>query len=191
MLPNGIDTDKIKYSEEDSGYAVYFGRISTEKGIETLLQAHKRLDNHLSLKIIGTGPLLNELKEKYRGVEFIGYKTGRKLAEIIEKAAFVVVPSEWYENCSMSVLESMAFGKPVIGSRVGGIPEQIEDEKTGFLFKMGDIEELARKMGILSKNRELRKTMGSRARKKLEKDYSLQRHCNKLVRIYENLLSEA
>jgi glycosyltransferase involved in cell wall biosynthesis len=68
-----------------------------------------------------------ELRKRYLGAEFTGYKTGEELKELIRRASFVVVPSEWYENCSMSVLEAMAYAKPVIGSRIGGIPEQIED----------------------------------------------------------------
>ena len=65
------------------------------------------------------------LKREFKDAEFLGYKSGGELNELIRNAAFVVVPSECYENCSMVVLEAMAFGKPVIGSRIGGIPEQI------------------------------------------------------------------
>ena len=89
----------------------------------------------------------------------------------------------------MSVLESMAYGKSVVGSRIGGIPEQIENNITGLLFEMGNAEELAEKMGFLSKEEELRKKMGREARKKLEREYSLQTHCDKLIRIYNKLLS--
>ena len=188
VLHNGIDINEYKPSEEDAGYAIYFGRISREKGVEILLQAHKLLSLKFPLKIVGTGPIMEELKGKYPEVEFTGYKTGEKLKESISRASFVVVPSECYENCSMSVLESMAFGKPVIGSRIGGIPEQIEDGKTGFLFEMGNVGELARKMTLLAEDKKLRKEMGKTARKKLGKEYSLQAHCSKLMGIYEELL---
>jgi len=190
VLHNGIAINEYKPSEADGGYAVYFGRISREKGVETLLQAHRLLSNKFHLKIIGTGPLMEELAQRYSGVEFTGYKAGEELKELIKRASFVVVPSEWYENCSMAVLESMAFGKPVIGSRIGGIPEQIEDGKTGFLYEMGNAEELAEKMVVLASNKELRKKMGRAARKKVERKYSLDAHCTKLMEIYEELLSK-
>jgi len=188
MLHNGIDIDRYDYSGEDDGYAVYFGRLSKEKGIETLLRAHHYISSKIPLKIIGTGPLMKELEERYTGVEFTGYKSGNALSELVRRASFVVVPSEWYENCSMSVLEAMAYGKPIIGSRIGGIPEQIEDGKTGFLFEMGNVEELAEKMIILTEDEGLRKKMGKAAREKLEKEYSLDSHCNMLMEIYESLL---
>lgn len=189
VLHNGIAINEYKPSEADGGYAVYFGRISREKGVETLLQAYRLLSNKFHLKIVGTGPLMGKLREKYLEVEFTGYKQDEELKEIINRASFVVVPSECYENCSMSVLESMAFGKPIIGSRIGGIPEQIEDGKNGFLFEMGNVRELAEKMMVLASDKELRKKMGKAAREKVERKYSLETHCNMLMELYEELLS--
>jgi glycosyltransferase involved in cell wall biosynthesis len=120
--------------------------------------------------------------------DFLGYRTGQELESLIANAAFVVVPSNSFENCSMVVLESMALGKPVIGSRVGGIPEQIEDGKTGFLFEMGNVGELAEKMKLLMANKDLRVKMGHAARFKLEREFSLDAHCEKLLDIYNKLL---
>jgi glycosyltransferase involved in cell wall biosynthesis len=88
----------------------------------------------------------------------------------------------------MVVLEAMALGKPVIGSRIGGIPEQIDDGKTGFLFEMGNVEELSSKMLLISENSDLRRRMGAAARKKLEQEFSLDAHCSKLLKIYEEVL---
>ncbi len=187
VLHNGIDTNKFSHSEEDAGYAVYFGRISREKGVQTLLKAHQSSKTKLPLKIVGTGPLLHEMQEKYPQAEYTGYKIGDELYKLISESSFVVVPSEWYENCSMVVLEAMAMGKPVIGSKTGGIPEQVEDGKTGFLFEMGNVEELVAKMSLLAGNAQLRRKMGKAARKKLELDYSLNAHCRKLFSIYEDL----
>lgn len=189
ILHNGIDTDKYQAKFSDQGYVLYFGRLSKEKGITTLLQAHKHLAAELPLKIVGTGPLEGELRKDYPAVEFLGYQSGQSLQDLIANAAFVVVPSEWYENCSMVVLESMAFGKPVIGSRIGGIPEQIEDGKTGFLFEIGNVPKLTWEMNVLMKNSMLRVEMGRGAREKLEKEYSLVEHNQQLLRIYSNLLA--
>lgn len=197
VLHNGIDTKKYNPSYLDNNYAIYFGRISREKGIEVLLKAYKLISAeqnknakvNIGLKILGTGPLLEKLKNEYFQVEFLEYKTGNELKKLISESSFVVVPSQCNENCSMSVLESMAYGKPVIASRIGGLPEQVEDNKTGFLFQMGNIEELKKKMTLLSKNKKLRTEMGKEARKKLEKEYSFEAHCAKLMKIYEDLLS--
>ena len=197
VLHNGIDTKKYNPSYLDNNYAIYFGRISREKGIEVLLTAYtlmsveqnKNSRLNMGLKIVGTGPLLEQLKNEYPQVEFLGYQTGNELKKLISESSFVVVPSQWNENCSMSVLESMAYGKPVIGSRIGGLPEQVEDNKTGFLFQMGNVEELKEKMILLAKNKELRREMGKAARKKLEKEYSFEAHGTKLMKIYEDLLA--
>lgn len=189
VLHNGINVDEYRPNYDDQGYAIYFGRLSKEKGIETLLQANRLSGKKLPLKIIGTGPLSDELEKEYPEVEFLGYRSGKELKDLVANAAFAVVPSEWYENCSMVVLESMALGKPIIGSRIGGIPEQIEDGKTGLLFEMGNVEELAEKMDLLAHDKGLRVSMGREARLKLEKEYSLAEHCRKLITIYEELLN--
>ncbi len=188
VLYNGIDTRKFLATDEDGEYALYFGRISREKGVGTFLSAHLRLNGIMSAKVVGTGPLASVLEKKYKQASFLGFKQGQELRKLIKKASFIVVPSEWYENCSMTVLEAMAMGKPVIGSRIGGIPEQIEDGITGFLFEMGNIEELTQKMTILGSDAGLRKQMGHAARIKIERDYSLTKHNQRLLQIYSNLL---
>jgi glycosyltransferase involved in cell wall biosynthesis len=188
VLPNGIDVDTYQPSSADQGYGLYFGRLSREKGVKTLLRAHQSLKINLPLKMVGTGPLEEELRGEYPEVVFLGYQSGQALHNLIANSAFVVVPSEWYENCSMVVLEAMAFGKPIIGSRIGGIPEQIEDGKTGFLFEMGNVAELAEKMEFLAGDAELRDQMGRAARRKLEQEYSLAEHNRQLLSIYSELI---
>lgn len=188
LLHNGIDTDAWQPYQNDEGYGLYLGRLSKEKGIKTLLTAYAGLEPTFPLKIAGTGPLEKELQARYRCVEFLGYQSGQALKDLIGRAAFVVVPSEWYENCSMAVLEAMALGKPIIASRIGGLPEQITDGETGLLFEMGNPSDLAQKMEILADNPTLRASMGQAARIKLEKEYSLKDHCASLVQLYEDLL---
>lgn len=189
VLRNGVDIDAYHPEYNDDEYALYFGRLSKEKGIKTLLKATRLLKNNLPLKIVGTGPLEIELRKQYPDAEFLGYKTGDELKRLISRAAFVIVPSEWYENCSMVVLEAMAFGKPVIGSKIGGIPEQVEDGETGFLFDMENTHELADKMILLWSDKILRRRLGKNARKKLENEYALNDHCQNLKSIYKDLLS--
>ena len=188
ILPNGIDTAAIKFSEADLGYGLYFGRLSLEKGVETLLKAHRSLPGSPCLKIVGTGPLEAELKSRYPQADFLGYKQGRELEDLVAGAGFVIAPSECNENCSMMILEAMAHAKPVIGSRVGGIPEQVLDGQTGMLFEMGNADDLARCMEELYGDEDLRRRLGLAARQRLEERYSLKRHCEGLMEIYQELM---
>ncbi len=188
VLHNGISTGDYHPNYGSQGYAIFLGRLSREKGVATLLQANRMSKTKLSLKVVGTGPLSEKLIEEYPEVEFMGFRCGQELKDLVSNSAFVVVPSECYENCSMVVLEAMALGKPVIGSRIGGIPEQIEDGINGYLFEMGNVGELAEKMDILNHDDEMRERLGRAARKKLEQDYSLSEHNRQLLNIYSDLL---
>jgi glycosyltransferase involved in cell wall biosynthesis len=124
-------------------YCLYIGRISEEKGIPTLVEAVR--DSGIQIKIAGTGPLLESLRRQSPpNVEFTGYKSGDELYDYIRRARFVVVPSEWYENNPMSIIESMTLGTPVIGSRAGGISELVEDGVSGYLFEAGSSRGLRR-----------------------------------------------
>lgn len=124
-------------------YYLFYGRLSFEKGIFTLLDVFEKLPN-LRIKVVGTGPLEQQLKSKYskKNIEFFGYKTGKELYDLVRNARFVCVPSEWYENNPMTIIESYSYGIPVIGARIGGITEIIDDKNTGFLFPAGNKEEL-------------------------------------------------
>ena len=129
-----------------------------------------------------------ELRRQNPRVKFLGHLTGSELKKTISNAAYVVVPSEWYENCSMVVLEAMALGKPVIGSRIGGIPEQVINGENGLLFEPGNFQQLAEKMLFLSSNSELRDSFGRAARNRVEQQYSLDKHCTGLMKIYVDVL---
>lgn len=129
-------------------YFLFFGRLSYEKGVKTLLLAFKDLPE-CSLKIAGTGPLENELKDfthinNINNVEFLGYKSGKDLTDLVENAHFIIIPSEWYENNPMTIIEGYAAGVPVIGANIGGIPEIIDDGGTGYLFTSADVADLIR-----------------------------------------------
>lgn len=188
VLKNGVAPELYSSATNDDGYALYFGRLSKEKGVETLLQAHELTQERFPLKIVGAGPLEAKLRKRFKRASFLGYRTGAELMQFVANAAFVVAPSEWYENCSLSILEAMASGKPVIGSKIGGIPEQIDDGVSGLLFEKGNVEELAGKMTFLAENSEIRKQMGRRARQKLEQEYRLETHHANLLNIYKRTL---
>lgn len=127
-------------------YALYFGRYSEEKGIGTLLQVCKELPE-VQFVFAGTGPLEKQL-EKLPNVKNVGFQSGEALEELIREARFSIYPSEWYENCPFSVMESQMYGTPVIGANIGGIPELIQVGRTGELFEAGNKEEL--KKAVLS-----------------------------------------
>ncbi len=135
-------------------YALYFGRLSNEKGILTLFKAIQNTDN-VKLKVLGKGPQEEELKNYIKEnnleekIEMLGFKTGKELETIVEHSRCVVVPSEWYENGPYSVMEAMAKGRPIIASDLGGLKELVEEGTTGYVFKAGDIEELSQKINKL------------------------------------------
>ena len=123
-------------------YILFFGRISVEKGICTLLNAMELIPE-IKLKVAGVGPLLDRLKlAAPSNVEFLGFKKGEELQSLIQNASYVIVPSECYENNPMSIIEAYMNGTPVIGSRLGGIPELIVENKTGYTFQSKSTENL-------------------------------------------------
>jgi glycosyltransferase involved in cell wall biosynthesis len=129
-------------------YYLFFGRLSSEKGIKTLLSVFsKRKDQKLI--IAGTGPLksyIEDLLKDNPNIKYVGFKTGEDLESLIKNASFIILPSEWYENNPLSLIEAYTFGKPVIGANIGGIPELIKDGINGFVFESGNMESLESKI---------------------------------------------
>ncbi len=121
----------------------YIGRMSAEKGLESLLEAATRLPYKLVLA--GDGPLYEAFSSKYGcdRIEFVGRKNSGEIVDLLRGASFSVIPSVWYENNPLGVIESLCAGTPVVGAEIGGIPELIEPGKTGFVFESGNAEALA------------------------------------------------
>lgn len=138
-------------------YVLYFGRFSKEKGIGTLLKVCRELPE-VSFIFAGTGPLENEING-IRNIENAGFQTGEALETLIREARFSIYPSEWYENCPFSVMESQMYGTPVLGAEIGGIPELFEVGKTGELFESGNAAELKEKILKLWSDKELTEKM--------------------------------
>jgi len=143
---NFADDEKFKPVVDKKNYAVCLGRLSKEKGVETLIQATTSLPD-FQLKIIGDGPLKNELKEKYpaTNIEFKGYLPWEKIQTLLGHARFMIIPSEWYENNPLSVIEAFSLGTPVLGANIGGIPELI-NPGNGRLFQPGNADDLKDKI---------------------------------------------
>ena len=125
---------------EKKDYVLYFGRYSQEKGIETLIRAARELPQ-VQFVFAGSGPLEDQLAG-IPNVKNVGFQSGEALQKLIREARFTVYPSEWYENCPFSVMESLSLGTPVLGADIGGIPELIRAGQTGELFESGNVNEL-------------------------------------------------
>lgn len=179
---NFIDELTLSGAEKEN-YVLYFGRYSEEKGIRTLIKAAKAL-SHIQFVFAGSGELETEIND-VPNIRNVGFKTGGELREIIEKAAFSVLPAEWSENCPFSVMESQTLKTPVIGARIGGIPELIDDGKTGLLFESKNARELTEKIEYLHKNRELCARMSENCRKTGYDTVS--EYADKMVRLYKDL----
>ena len=133
-------------------YVLYFGRYSQEKGIATLVQVAKELPQ-VQFVFAGSGPLEGML-DGIANVSNVGFQTGEALHKLIREARFTVYPSEWYENCPFSVMESQMLGTPVLGADIGGIPEVIRDGRTGGLFRSAEKESLKMHIEALWTDRE-------------------------------------
>lgn len=143
--------DKVEWKNiNKKNYVLYFGRFSKEKGINTLIEVCKSLPD-IQFVFAGTGPLevvINDIPN----IKNVGFQTGASLEILIREAKFSIYPSEWYENCPFSVMESQMYGTPVLGADIGGIPELIQVGKTGELFASGDKADLERKVQELWNN---------------------------------------
>ena len=180
-LHNFIDKVEWKNTEKKD-YVLYFGRFSEEKGIGTLIDVCKKLPN-IQFVFAGTGPLEDEIKN-IRNIKNVGFKKGESLEKLIREARFSIYPSEWYENCPFSVMESQMYGTPVLGARIGGIPELISEGKTGELFTSGDGKDLMSKIQKLWNNKELCEEYSANC-----KDISfdtIDEYYKKIVKIYMN-----
>lgn len=146
--------DKVEREKtEKQDYVLYFGRFSREKGIDTLLKVCKALPD-IPFVFAGTGPLEGEIAG-VPNIKNVGFQRGQALENLIRQARFSVYPSQWYENCPFSVMESQLYGTPVLGADIGGIPELIEVGKTGELFESGNAAQLEEKIRTLWEDREL------------------------------------
>jgi glycosyltransferase involved in cell wall biosynthesis len=156
VLNNFIDPEKFRYIEkcETGDYLLYFGRLSWEKGVYTLISAMKELKDE-KLKIVGSGPEYQNLKKSIESeglddrVELCGPKYGEELKKILNCSKAVILPSIWPENYPYTLLEALSCGKPIIASNTGGIPEIVEDGVSGFLFEPGNSADLAVKINQL------------------------------------------
>ena len=194
-IHNFIDVDAFDVKTEDKGYALYFGRLSREKGIINLINAFSKLEKG-TLYIAGDGPERAEVEEVIKEnklekrVKLLGFLNKDEMKETVRKCKFVVVPSIWYENCPYSVIETLCTGKPVIGANIGGIPELVKNNKNGFIYKYDDVDALAEKMKTLFEDDKLVKKFSKQAKEIAKEQYSKENYYKKIMKIYDKVLKE-
>ncbi len=180
-----LDFKRDYNSQESEPYVLFFGRLTPDKGIMTLLRAMEGTD--IKLKIAGTGELEDALRAEAEKIgvdaEFHGFLQGEPLLTLLEKSRIVVVPSEWQENLPFSIIEAFAAGKSVIGSNIGGIPDMVPPH-FGFLFEPGNVAELRSMITEnFTKTDELKKK-GEAARTFVENNMSREIFYERIMKIY-------
>ena len=189
-VPNYIDAEDFRVRDKPGEHFAFVGRLAPEKGIETLIHASRQAGT--KLKIVGTGPIEDQLRSlaiRLGGdVEFTGVLSGLELRMAIAAARALVLPSEWFENAPVSILEAYATGVPVIGADIGGIPEMIDQGDTGYVFDSGSVSDLAATLTDFSNLPDTEVlAMGTRARELVENRFSQSAYMRRVKRVYADL----
>jgi glycosyltransferase involved in cell wall biosynthesis len=189
-VPNFVNIRQYQPDYSPGRAFLYFGRVSNEKGLPSLIRAAAAA--RCPLKIAGTGPELDGLRklaaELEADVTFLGYLTGAPLHAAIRDARAVVLPSEWYENAPVSLLEAYALGKPVIGARIGGIPELIRENETGVGFPSGDERSLSAVLADMAARPDAQLAqMGRCGRKWVEEEFTAEMYRSRLLSAYHDV----
>lgn len=194
VKPNFVHPDPGVRSARTSGdYALFIGRLSAEKGVATLLAAWERMPREIPLTIVGDGPLRHSLaswaqQKGLSNISFLGRLTRSGALDVLKRARFLVFPSEWYEGFAMTLVEAFACGVSVVVSRMGVMPEIVEEQRTGIFFRPGDAEDLAAKsLWAWTHSAEMER-MGATARQEYEAKYSGIENYRMLMRIYKNAI---
>lgn len=192
VVYNFVQTRNIKFNTVNAGYYLYFGRLEKLKGLVTLLETAKMLPA-IKFLIAGDGPFKSQINvyiqnHNLDNVEFVGFKQGQDLWDLVKLSKAVLVPSEWYENCSMTVLEAKAYCKPVIASSIGGITEQIIDGENGFLHEPANVNSFVAAIDKLEAlSIQDYEAMCLRSREDLDLRYSADVHYRKLMEVYRKV----
>lgn len=176
VLHNFIENIKSEKDIPKQDYVLYFGRYSEEKGISTILDA-----KNIKFICAGRGDLEEEIN-KAPHIKNVGFKSGDELEALIKGALCSVCPSTCYENCPFSVMESIMYGTPVVGANIGGIPELIDNGKTGLLFEASNAQDFEEKINKLISDKQLAEEMSQNCKNKSFD--TVETHCEKLLKIY-------
>ncbi len=183
VIPHMVSSNGTEPALGD--YVAYVGRVSPEKGIETLVAAAARWPR-IPFKIAGSLDRLPNLPGQVpANVEFVGYLNGTSLDAFYRNSRIVVLPSTCPETFGLPLVEAMSHGKPVVASRTGGLPAVVEDGATGLLATPGDASDLAEKIGSLWEQPDLCRAMGQAGRVKAQQEHSPERYYERLMAAYE------
>ncbi|MBD3244587.1 MAG: glycosyltransferase [Candidatus Moranbacteria bacterium] len=199
VMPNYIDFKKqfdyktTKTKKNNDKYALYFGRLAKEKGVDTLIKAFALIkDKTFKLKIVGSGPEETNLKNLTKSlklnnkIQFLGFQQKKQLTPLIKNASFSIYPSLWYENSPLTIYESLYFNTPVIASNIGGITELIEENVNGYLFEKGQAKDLAQKIDSLTP--ESLSRLSQNSQKSIIKKLDFSNYYRNLIKTYQSLL---
>lgn len=188
VLPNMVRVADYGAVLRRGEYVGYSGGFMLNKGIDTLVSAARRTS--LPVRLAGDySRMPGVVKEAPPNVEFAGWLNPQQLLRFYRNARFLVVPSESYEVCPLVALEAMSNSLPVIASKVGGLPEIVDDGVTGLLFEPGNAEVLAQKMKLLWENPELCRRMGEAGREKARREYSEDVYYERLITVYRRAIA--
>jgi glycosyltransferase involved in cell wall biosynthesis len=190
VKPNFVAPDPGR-GQGGGGYALFVGRLAPEKGTGTMLAAWDRLGTRIPLKIVGDGPLKDQVVEaaaRRSNVEWLGHRPVADVHALMRKADMLVFPSQWYETFGRVAAEAFAAGTPVIAANIGAVAELVEHGRTGFKFRPGDPEDLVTQVEwALSHSAELRR-MREEVRAEFEAKYTAERNYRALMEIYQAAL---
>ncbi|MCX6779060.1 MAG: glycosyltransferase family 4 protein [Candidatus Magasanikbacteria bacterium] len=185
VLPNFINLPSSPTPPPLGNYLLYTGRLVEEKGLITLLNAAKLMPE------VEHNALFNKITlEQINNVKLLGYKTGDGWQRELDNARAYVLPSIWYENYPISLLEASVRGKITFASRVGGLPEMIKDGTDGVLFEMSNAEELANKVKSLWNDETKLKQMGEMAKKRVQEQNNPEKYYQKIMEIYNKVIKK-
>src|SRR5215472_12023237 len=191
VKPNFLPTDPGEGNDRRE-YALFIGRLVPEKGVRSLLDAWARLSCPMPLRVVGDGPLCAEVQraaDRSNGkIEWLRQLPNESVLKLIKQARFLVFPSEWYEGFPVTLVESMACGTPVVGARIGSIPEIITNGVTGIHFSPGNVEDLASKVQWASSHPDKLLEMGAAARREFLAKYTAKRNYGAITEIYQSIL---
>lgn len=201
LLPNFAPSEhKLSAKLPKDNTFLFIGKLVEQKGVDVLIKALARVRSVIPgvrLKIVGDGPEEQTLKKLAADLQvsdlitFTGKLSNARVMEEIDDALCVVIPSKYVENCSIVGIEAMSKGKVIIASRIGGLPDLVDDNETGFLVRPNDPDDLSNQIIYVMQNRSTLSEMGTRARAKYERCFSKSAYYRTLLSVYDRIIHEA
>lgn len=188
VKPNFTQDIGIGHAERDD-FFLYVGRLTPEKGIETLLKAHEL--KTFPLKVVGDGPLRERVEAyaaAHAGIDYLGFQNREQVLELLKSARGLIFSSEWMETFGMTIIEAFSTGTPVVAAKIGGAEQLVEDGVNGLHYSPGRAAELSEKVQLLLQHPALASKLGAAARKSYEARYTPEANYRMLLSIYEDAI---